>query len=488
MKTYRLSKSKIISGLQCPKRLYLEIHHPELRHDSEQSEALFASGHQVGEVAQQLVPEGVMVEMGNWDIDQALEDTRRLLEPSNGPPLFEATFFHNDVLIRADIFFPENCSYRLVEVKASTKVKDYYLNDCAIQAWVIENAGYPIHKVELAHINNRFIYPGNGNYDGLFYHADITEETRQRQPLVPGWIADFQKMLSEPMPANDVGPHCYDPFECPFIHFCSPKGPDYPVAILPRGSQEAEALLAMGVDDVRDIPSNYLSKPIHALIRETTVSGEPYIDPYLKTHFQRLAYPRYYLDFETIGSAVPLWPGTRPYQTHLPFQWSVHVEKEPGVIDHKEFLDLSGENPMRPLAETLLDALGETGPIFVYSHFEKSVFGQLATFCSGLAQRLEYAAERFEDLLPLMRNHYYHPDMMGSWSIKVVLPTVAPDLNYSDLEEIQDGGGAQAAYLEACSLCKESERYKSLRSNLLAYCKLDTLAMVRLVQYFLNKP
>jgi hypothetical protein len=488
MKTYRLSKSKIISGLQCPKRLYLEVHHAELRHDSEKSEALFASGHRVGEVAQLLVPEGVMVEMENWDIDQALEETRRLLEPSNGPPLFEATFFHNDVLIRADIFFPESCSYRLVEVKASTKVKDYYLNDCAIQAWVIENAGYPIHKVELAHVDNRFIYPGNGNYDGLFYHADITEETRQRQPLVPGWIADFQKMLSEPMPATDVGSHCYDPFECPFIDYCSPKEPDYPVAILPRGCQEAEALLAMGVDDVRDIPSDYLSNPIHERIREATINGEPYINPYLKSYFQCLAYPRYYLDFETIGSAVPLWPGTRPYQTHLPFQWSVHVEKEPGAINHKEFLDLSGKNPIRPLTEALLDALGETGPIFVYSHFEKSVFGQLAAFCPDLVQQLEDTVERFEDLLPLMRRYYYHPNMMGSWSIKAVLPTVAPELNYDDLEEVQDGGGAQAAYFEACFLRKESERYKSLRNNLLAYCKLDTLAMVRLVQHFLNNP
>ena len=429
-----------------------------------------------------------MVEMENWDIGQALEDTNRQLRNSNAPPLFEATFSYENVLVRSDILFQENGEYRLVEVKASTKIKDYYMNDCAIQAWVIENAGYPIHKVELAHIDNRFVYPGNGNYDGLFYHADITEETRQRKPLVPIWIADFQNMLSEPMPANDVGPQCYDPFECPFIHYCSPQRSEYPVAILPRGSQEAEALLAMGVDDVRDIPSNYLSKPIHERIREATVSGEPYIDPYLKTHFQCLAYPRYYLDFETIGSAVPLWPGTRPYQTHLPFQWSVHVEKEPGVIDHKEFLDLSGENPMRPLAEALLDALKETGPIFVYSHFEKSVFGQLAAFCPDLAQRLGYAVERFEDLLPLMRSHYYHPDMMGSWSIKAVLPTVAPELNYNDLEEVQDGGGAQAAYLEACSLCKESERYKSLRDNLLAYCKLDTLAMVRLVRYFLNNP
>jgi hypothetical protein len=154
------------------------------------------------------------------------------------------------------------------------------------------------------------------------------------------------------------------------------------------------------------------------------------------------------------------------------------------VLEHAEFLDLSGENPMRPLAEALLAALGDRGPIFVYSHFEKAVLQQIGTFHPDLADRLEAAAARLEDLLPLMRAHYYHPDMKGSWSIKAVLPTVAPELNYADLEEVQDGGAAQAAYLEACELKEGSERYEALRRNLLKYCALDTLALVKIVHHF----
>ena len=484
MRNYRLSKSKIISGLQCPKRLYLEIHQPNLREDSAHTEALFAMGHRVGEIAQELVSDGVMITMENWDIKRAIKETRRLLAAPDPPPLFEATFSHNNILVRADILFPEGNGYRLVEVKASTSVKDYHLNDCATQAWVIEGAGFPVNRVELAHVDTSFVYPGGGQYDGLLSHADVTAEVQAIKPCVPEWAGQFQEMLAGEIPKIDVGPHCTDPFECPFIEVCWPEEPDYPVGLLPRGRAVAEDLLAQGIADVRDIPDDYLEKPLHERVREATATGQPYIDPQITTHLNSLLYPRFYLDFETIGTAVPIWAGTRPYQTHLPFQWSLHIERESGVLKHADFLDLSGENPIRPLAEALLDALGDSGPIFVYSHFEKSVLQQIGTFHPDLVDRLESAVSRLVDLLPLMRNHYYHPDMKGSWSIKAVLPTVAPKLNYAELEEVQDGGAAQAAYLEACDLEEGAERYESLRRNLLKYCELDTLAMVKIVQYF----
>ena len=487
MKNFRLSKSKIISGLQCPKRLYLEIHQPKLRQDSAQTEALFAMGHRVGEIAQELVPDGVMIAMENWDIGRAIEATRRLLAAPDPPPLFEATFSHNNILVRADILLPESGGYRLAEVKASTSVKDYHLNDCATQAWVIEGAGYPVHRVELAHVDNSFVYPGEGRYEGLLFHADVTEEIQAIKPHVPEWAAQFQEMLAGDLPDIEVGPHCTDPFECPFIDVCWPEDPDYPVGLLPRGRSVAEDLLALGIDDVRDIPEGYLENPLHERVREATATGQPFIDPAIREYLNRLPYPRFYLDFETIGSAVPIWIGTRPYQTHLPFQWSLHIEPEPGMQEHAEFLDLSGENPMRPLAEALLAALGDIGPVFVYSHFEKAVLHQIGSFYPDLQARLEAIIERLEDLLPLMRAYYYHPEMKGSWSIKAVLPTVAPELNYADLEEIQDGGAAQAAYLEACELAEGLERYESLRNNLLKYCEMDTLALVKIVHHFYSQ-
>ena len=486
MKPYRLSKSKIISGLQCAKRLYLEIHQPELREDGAQTEFLFAMGHRVGEVSQELVPGGVMIEMDNG-LGGAIRETRRQLESGPAPPLFEATFSYDNVLVRADLFFQEKEGYRLVEVKASTGVKNYHLNDCAIQAWVIEGCGYPLCKVELAHIDNSFIYSGENRYDGLFYHADITEQVNQIKMEVPRWVRQFQKMLAGGMPDIDVGPHCSDPFECPFVDHCRPSAPDYPVDILPYGGQVIDELLAQGIKDVRDIPAGYLTSTKHERVRQVTVSGKPFVSPKIKTYLSGLTYPRYYLDFETIGAAVPVWVGTLPYQAHLPFQWSLHKETKRGDLRHKEFLDLTGVNPMRSLAVALIEALDKKGPIIVYSHFERSVLRQLGSFFPELESDLKVLIERLDDLLPLMRDYYYHPDMMGSWSIKALLPTVAPDLSYNDLEEVQDGGGAQAAYAEAISLPDDSDRKKCLRHNMLKYCELDTLAMVRLVDFFQNK-
>ena len=139
---------------------------------------------------------------------------------------------------------------------------------------------------------------------------------------------------------------------------------------------------------------------------------------------------------------------------------------------------------MRPFTERLMAALGDEGPIFVYSHFEKTTLNQLAGMFPDLAARLYGLIDRFVDLLPLARRHYYHPQMKGSWSIKAVLPTVAPDLNYDDLDEIHDGLAAQQAYLEAINPGTSPSRRHELLRILNEYCKLDTLAMVRLAWFF----
>lgn len=190
-----------------------------------------------------------------------------------------------------------------------------------------------------------------------------------------------------------------------------------------------------------------------------------------------LDWPRYYLDFETITFAVPIWTATRPYE-QLPFQWSCHVERQPGVLEHAEYLDTTGVSPMRSFAESLVRQLGDTGPLFVYSAFGSTRLRELASRYPDLAGAIHDVIDRLVDLLPLTRKHYYHPAMKGSFSIKAVLPTVAPDLNYETLNEVHDGTEAQVAYLEMVDTDASPERQVQLGKALLAYCKLDTLAMV----------
>jgi len=186
----------------------------------------------------------------------------------------------------------------------------------------------------------------------------------------------------------------------------------------------------------------------------------------------------------TLSTPIPIWPDTRPYQTHLPYQWSCHIENKAGKLQHTEYLDITEKNPIRPLADKLIGTLGDKGPVIVYSSFENTVLSRIGEFFPDLSPKLDMVKNRLVDLLPLTREFYYHPEMRGSWSIKSVLPTVAPELSYNDLEEVQGGMGAQIAYLEAINPETSESRRKELVERLLEYCKMDTLALVKLVRYF----
>ena len=257
--------------------------------------------------------------------------------------------------------------------------------------------------------------------------------------------------------------------------------------MLHHGGKIVQELIAEGINDVRAIPEGRLKKQVHRRIRRVTLSGRYELDDLAGEMLSRLPYPRYYLDFETVQFVVPEWAGTRPYN-QLPFQWSCHVEEEDGNLRHVDFLDTSGEPPMRRFAESLVDALGDGGPILVYSmSFEKGRVHELAGTFPDLARRLHAIAGRMVDLLPIAQEHYYHPAMKGSWSIKAVLPTIAPELNYQGLAEVQDGTMAQSAYLEAIASNTDPGRRDKLTLALKEYCKLDTLAMVKIAHFFEGK-
>jgi hypothetical protein len=197
-------------------------------------------------------------------------------------------------------------------------------------------------------------------------------------------------------------------------------------------------------------------------------------------------FPACFLDFETIAFAVPRWEGTRPYQ-QLPFQFSLHIIHDDGRMEHHGFLDLSGTDPSQACAADLIRLCGKKGPVFAYNAgFESSVIRQLAERFPEYAGQLSAIVPRIVDLLPIARRHYYHPDQHGSWSIKAVLPALRPELSYDQLDGVQNGGMAQAAYLEAVASETTGERKVRLYQQLHEYCKLDTLAMVRIWQVFRN--
>ena len=482
-KRHGLSKSRLLLHLQCPKRLWLKVYRPELEEVNDGNQARFDTGTYVGELAQQLHPDGVLID--GEDLRRAIADTQEILT-GESRPIFEATFQSNGLLIRADLLLPTENGFRMVEVKSSTSVKEYYLTDAAIQSWVAHQASLPLTSVEIAHIDNSFVYPGGGDYQGLFHYADISDQIADMQTEVPDWINAARVTLAGSEPCIAPGAQCSKPFDCPFSGYCSPKteiGDGYPPEVLPYGGTLAASLREEGYTDLRDVPEERMESWKHQRVWRATKSGQVVLNPEAGKLIAALPYPRYYIDFETINPAVPVWAGTRPYM-QVPFQWSCHIETAKGVMTHCEFLADGQSDPRRPFAESLIDAVGIDGPVFVYNApFERSRMQELADYYPDLAPALQAAIDRLVDLLPIAREHYYHPEMRGSWSIKAVLPTIAPDLAYDNLE-VANGGMAQEAFAEIMGAETLPERRQQLHDALLLYCERDTLAMVRIAHYF----
>jgi len=472
-----------MSFRQCPKRLWLEKHRPELAEEIPGQQAAFATGHEVGEIARHLYDrsgEGILIGYDEG-LKAALQRTTEVLARRSIAPVFEATFQRDGLLVRADVLERGPAGPRLVEVKASTDVKPEHVEDCAIQSWVLEASAARPRSVSLAHVNNQFTYGGDGAYEGLLVEQELTGDVAPVRQQVPGWVRSAKRVLSGAEPKAAIGSRCWTPYECPFQDHCWPRT-DYPLTGLPGLGRRLDAVLAEGFRDVRELEDRHLTTDDQHRVHEAARSGHASLSTAARDELALHPHPRFYLDFETISFAIPRWPGTRPYQ-QLPFQFSVHVEGAGGGLQHAEFLDLSGDNPARAVARALLEATRGDGPVFMYTSFERRCIATLAGFCPDLAPDLEALGSRLVDLHPIVKRNYYHPAMHGSWSIKAVLPTIAPELDYESLGEIREGGAAQQAYAEATDPRTTHERRSALREALLAYCRHDTEAMVVLARF-----
>ena len=489
-----LSKSKLIAYRQCPKRVWLEVHRPDLREDSAQAQMRFDNGHQVGDIARPLYDPkgtGTLLDPHRDGFESAFVQTQELLRSPQ--PIFEAGFRTEEALAFADVMVPAKkggaAAWKMVEVKSSTSVKDYHLDDAAIQVFIARANGVALSNAAVACIDSDWVYPGNGDYSGLLHETDVTEQSINREAEVRKWIADAQSVVASTQePTVKVGSHCSVPFECGFSAYCQSQMQvaDQPISQLPgRLSKVLQELIeAEDLTELHQVPDELLNDK-QLRVKRAALSGTTFFDAEgaakaLKQH----KLPAYFMDFETIQFAVPIWKGTRPYQ-QIPFQFSVHRLSRTGKLEHHSFVDLSGDDPSRRFAKALIATCGDQGPVFAYNAaFEKSRILELAVGFPSLGSELKRLAKRVVDLLPVARDHYYHPDQQGSWSIKAVLPSLCPDLDYAQLDGIQNGGMAMEAYIEALHSTTTPERKAEIERQLVAYCALDTLALVRLWSAF----
>jgi len=491
-----ISKSKLLALRQCPKRLWLEVHRPDLREDSVATQSRFNVGHKVGEIARQLYDptgRGVLIDPQADGMDAAFAKTRELLQSDH--PVFEAGFCAEGALAFADVMIPvmedDKRGWRMIEVKSSTSVKDYHRDDAAVQSFLALRSGVPLKAVAIAHIDSSWTYPGNDDYQGLLRETDVGIEAFAREAEVREWIGDAAQVLAEKEePQVVTGAQCSTPYGCGFLSYCQSTEPQaiYPIRWLPgRLSSNLSGYISeQDVRELSDVPDHLLNTK-QRRVKEVTLSGEPYFNQ--KATAEALAehhLPVYFMDFETIQFAVPIWSGTRPFQ-QIPFQFSVHYLSDSGITQHA-FLDISGSDPSMAFAKALISACGDSGAIFVYNaSFETTRIRELAQRYPDLSEALLAVIDRVVDLLPVAREHYYHPSQKGSWSIKVVTPAICPDLSYGDLQGVEDGGMAMSAFLEAIDPNTSDVRKGEIERQLLAYCALDTYAMVRMWEVFTGR-
>lgn len=477
-----LSKSLFIQGRQCLKSLWLHKYRPELKAElTKAQEALFQSGTDVGILAQQLFPGGIEIPYEGLSHAEQIEQTRAAIE-GGIETIYEATFLHDSIFVKVDILHHGTRGWEIYEVKASTEVKDVHVFDAALQCHVLCGAGLDVARVAIVHVNSGYVRFGELDVNQLFTIEEITRQAEELQPFIREEIIRQRTMLQGDMPAFDIGPHCSDPYECDFTGHCWSHIPEDSVFDLRGRGVDKFGLYRQGIVRQADIPLDKLNAAQRFQV-EATLGKKDSVDmKKVRDFLASLWYPLCFLDFETFTSAVPLFDGSRPYQ-QIPFQYSLHrLETADGEPEHFEYLASPAIDPREELLLKLLSEIPENACVLTYNQtFELGVLSGLAELFPVHKQRVGRLKAGVRDLMtPFRSRHLYLWQMKGSYSIKKVLPALVPELSYSGLE-IADGGAAMDAWHVMSSLDDPSEVEK-IRAALLEYCKLDTLAMVWILE------
>ena len=485
-----LSKSKFVSGIQCDKKLWFDFYRKDLKPETDaQTQAVFDLGHRIGILAQEMFPHGKDATPEDYsNLKPSIENTQKWIG-EKVETIYEATFSAKNAFCMLDILHRKDEEVWAIEVKNSTSVKDYHLTDASLQYFVMKNAGFPPDRFFMMHINNQYVKQGELTSE-IFALEDITEEVIANQDWVAENLERLLKMLEiNEEPVVEIGGHCSNPFGCEYAHHCWKHIPEYSVFNLYRGGNKGWNLYEQDILKIEDIPNDFALTHFQNLQRNGLKNDEIYMDKLaIKNIISPWEIPLYFFDFETIFPAIPVLDGTRPYQ-QVPFQYSLHILDEDGNLSHKEFLanpkDFNnGENPLKQMVEQLKNDFGDKGNIVTYNQsFEILRLKELAQRFPEDADFLYNLVDRVVDLLPVFQGGYcYFPAMKNSASIKSVLPAIAPDFTYENLE-IQDGGSASSLFHQSIENRDFSE--ENLRENLLKYCERDTLAMVVIYQFLI---
>ena len=484
------SKSRYTTFRACDKALWLNTFKPELAVIDSNTQARFAAGTEVGELAKGLFGPfedmTVRKEDGHLDYKAMIEKTQDAIE-RGVKNICEAAFSYNGNYCAVDILRKVKGGYSINEVKSSTDpYNEVYAWDVAYQEYVLTNCGIKVKGTNLVCIDNSYVRHGELELDKLFLVTDISDAVDAELPYIEDNLKDAKQVLEGSEPGNDISPECNYPYPCAFWDYCTKHLPKPSVFDLyyMKKTKKFE-LYNAGVVGYENLDGVQLTR-IQKMQVAGALDGEVFIDKEgISSFLDTLSYPLYYLDFETIQPPIPLYDGTHPYQ-QITTQYSLHIQDSPcGELQHKEFLAPSREAPMRSLAEALCRDIPADVCVLAYNKgFECGRIAELAELFPDLADHLLAIRDNVKDLLvPFQAGYYYTPEMGGSFSIKSVLPALFPndpELDYHALDDLcQNGSDAMNLYPQLRNMSPDEEA--RARKALLTYCRLDTLAMVKVL-------
>lgn len=398
-----ISKSKFLAGLQCDRLLWMLYNaKDQLPAIDAATQAIFDQGKEVGDLAKKLFPNGIEVGKGITDLKQTIQLSAQAVRLRR--PMFEAAFEYQGAYARADILDPvEKDQWDIIEVKSPTEVKEINLQDLALQRYVYSGVGLKVRKCFVLHINSDYVRKGEVDPNKFFRKTEVTAEVESLSPSIPEHLRSmFSTIQMKDCPEDKIGPHCDDPYTCLLRDNCWSFLPEHNVFSLRRGGKKSWELFNIGILKIADIPEVVELNEAQAMQRRTIVSGQPHIHKAAISRFlKQLKYPVSYLDFETFGTAIPLFDGLKPYQ-QAPFQFSLHVVTKQGAPpEHYSFLADGQKDPRPAFVAKLREVLPVKGSIVVAPEYwwleagsssDLKIMSNTITACKGIPICIEATA------------------------------------------------------------------------------------------------
>jgi len=493
--SYNLTKSKIITGLRCPKKLWFDINEKiEIDH------FLFHKGNVFGEKIKEIYGDGL--DLSNNFEDDVIQLTNDAMNDPKVNIIYEGAFLFEETLVRTDALIRKNNGWKLIEAKSSQSLQEHHLQDIAIQYYVLNNLNVLITEATIAHINKDFIYEGKNDYKDLIVEVEVLGDIQQFVTSVPDWIKDLLPVTEKVTePIFDMGDHCKG---CQYIEKCKSNSflgkIEIPISILPNyGNKLQKQWFDNKIYDLRDLPYESVESikdkrwNLVEIIKSHKENIE-WINPNFSGIIKKYSWPRYFFDIESVMQAVPIIPSTKP-NDQFPFQYSVHKwefeDQELTLEDSNQFLEFNSENMDRKYLEKLINDLGTEGPIFAHNApTEINALSYLVERknCIDLTDKIENIQSRIIDTAKLFRENFYNVAMMGSYSLKDIIKILPNASSYSsENDQVGDGGDAMIKWFQYTNTNTTNKEKQKIRENLTDYCAKDTLNLYLIFKYIYSK-